>query len=62
MEQERGREAADLFGRILLLDPEYGLVNTWLARLPFVGSGPFNIYSFWGIVWVHVLTGSVPSH
>ena len=44
---------------ILLLDPEYGLVNTWLARLPFVGSGPFNIYSFWGIVWVHVLTGSV---
>jgi ABC-type Fe3+ transport system permease subunit len=44
---------------ILLLDPEYGLVNTWLAKLPFVGTGPFNIYSFWGIVWVHVLTGSV---
>ena len=44
---------------ILLLDPEYGLVNTGLARLPFVGKGPFNIYSFWGIVWVHVLTGSL---
>ncbi len=44
---------------ILLLDPEYGLVNTALARLPFVTSGPFNIYSFWGIVWVHVLTGSL---
>ncbi len=44
---------------ILLLDPEYGLVNTTLARLPFVGRGPFNIYSFWGIVWVHVITGSL---
>src|SRR4029434_349596 len=28
---------------ILLLDPEYGLVNTSLAALPFVGAGPFNI-------------------
>ena len=44
---------------ILLLDPEYGLVNTALAALPGVGAGPFNIYSFWGIVWVHVLTGSL---
>jgi iron(III) transport system permease protein len=44
---------------ILLLDPEYGLVNTWLAKIPFVGKGPFDIYSFWGIVWVHVITGSL---
>src|SRR5437867_1802177 len=44
---------------ILLLDPEYGLVNTWLAKLPFVGGRPFNIYSFWGIVWVHIITGSL---
>jgi iron(III) transport system permease protein len=44
---------------ILLLDPEYGLINTVLAALPFVGRAPFNIYSFWGIVWVHVLTGSL---
>ncbi len=44
---------------ILLLDPEYGLVNTSLTLLPFVGTGPFNIYSFWGIVWVHVITGSL---
>ena len=42
---------------ILLLDPEYGLINTSLARL--VGTAPFNIYSFWGMVWVHVLTGSL---
>ena len=44
---------------ILLLDPEYGLINTALAWLPGVGKGPFNIYSFWGIVWVHVITGSL---
>ena len=44
---------------ILLLDPEYGLINTWIAALPFVGAGPFNIYSFWGIVWVHLVTGSL---
>jgi iron(III) transport system permease protein len=44
---------------ILLLDPEYGLVNTTLAALPFLGKRPFDIYSFWGIVWVHVITGSL---
>ena len=44
---------------VLLLDPDYGLVNTLMATLPFVGKGPFNIYSFWGIVWVHVITGSL---
>jgi iron(III) transport system permease protein len=44
---------------ILLLDPEYGLINTTLAALPLLGTGRFNIYSFWGIVWVHVITGSL---
>src|SRR6185312_1508913 len=44
---------------ILLLDPEYGLLNTSIAALPFLGKGPFNIYSFWGIVWVHLITGSL---
>ena len=44
---------------ILLLDPEYGLINTWLSRVPLIGTGPFDIYSFWGIVWVHLITGSL---
>ena len=44
---------------ILLLDPEYGLVNTLIATLPGLSKGPFNIYSFWGIVWVHLITGSL---
>jgi iron(III) transport system permease protein len=44
---------------ILLLDPDYGLLNAALERLGLVGQGPFNIYSFWGIVWIHVITGSL---
>ena len=44
-------------GWILLLDPDYGLINTSLAKL--FGRKPFDIYSFWGIVWVHVITGSL---
>ena len=43
-------------GWILLLDPSYGLANGLLKHL---GIGPFNIYSFWGIVWVHVIGKSI---
>jgi len=43
-------------GWILLLDGKFGIVNQWLGMLPF-GIGPvFNIYSFWGIIWVHLTT------
>ena len=41
-------------GWILLLHPEYGLLNQLVTALPFVEKGPFNIYSFWGIVWAHL--------
>lgn len=44
---------------IMLTDPEYGLLNRLLALLPFVEKGPFNIYSFWGIVWAHLVTNSI---
>jgi iron(III) transport system permease protein len=37
---------------ILLLDPQFGLVNQVLKPL---GLGPLSIYTFWGIVWIHVL-------
>jgi iron(III) transport system permease protein len=37
-------------GWILLLDERFGLVNQWL------GVPVFAIYSFWGIVWVHLTT------
>lgn len=48
-------------GWILLLDPQYGLVNQVLGLLPFVqaGPGPLSIYSFWGIVWAHFAGGTL---
>jgi iron(III) transport system permease protein len=46
-------------GWILLLDPQYGLINQWLKSLPFIGEAPLNIYSFWGIVWAHLTTSTI---
>lgn len=44
---------------ILLAHPTAGLLNATLELLPFVDQGPFNIFSFWGIIWVHLLTNSI---
>jgi iron(III) transport system permease protein len=41
---------------ILLLDPHYGVINQVLKPL---GLGPFNIFSFWGIVWTHLVARNV---
>lgn len=47
-------------GWIMLLDPKYGLINQLVkAALPFLAGSPFNIYSFWGVVWAHVAGGSL---
>jgi iron(III) transport system permease protein len=46
-------------GWILLLDPEYGLLNQIALALPFIGHPVFNIYSFWGIVWAHLGHSSI---
>jgi iron(III) transport system permease protein len=43
-------------GWILLLDGKFGLLNQWLQALPFVSGPVFNVYSYWGIVWVHMTT------
>lgn len=45
---------------ILLLNPDYGLINLLLMKLPFVTAPPFNIYSVGGILWVHIVASSVP--
>lgn len=50
---------AILLGWILCLDPEYGLFNVLARQLPFVKEAPFNIYSFWGIVWSHLVCHSI---
>jgi len=41
-------------GWILLLDPHYGLINKFLMRIFGLAEAPFNIYSYWGIIWCHV--------
>jgi iron(III) transport system permease protein len=46
-------------GWILLLDPKYGLINEWLAALPFINEPLFNVYSYWGIVWVHLSASTI---
>ncbi len=50
---------ANTVGWIMLLDPDIGMVNTALELLPFVEEGPFNIFSFWGIVWTKLQSDSV---
>jgi iron(III) transport system permease protein len=44
---------------ILLLDPNFGFLNTLVKSLPWVEGPLFNPYSFWGIVWVHTSTGGI---
>jgi len=46
-------------GWILLLDPNYGMINQWLTALPFISGPLFNVYSFWGIVWVHLSASTI---
>jgi iron(III) transport system permease protein len=41
-------------GWILMLDPDYGIANQIWKTLFGSATGPFNIYSFWGIVWAHI--------
>ena len=41
-------------GWILILDPDYGIANQIWKALTGAAHGPFNIYSFWGIVWAHI--------
>jgi iron(III) transport system permease protein len=48
-----------LLGWIMCLDPEYGVFNQLATALPFVDKGPFNIYSFWGIVWAHLASHAI---
>ncbi|MCH7857614.1 MAG: iron ABC transporter permease [Gemmatimonadetes bacterium] len=50
---------ANTIGWIMLLDPDVGMINKALVALPFIDQGPFNIYSFWGIVWTKLQSDSV---
>ena len=45
-----------VLGWILVFDPEFGLANTAIVSLFGTDKGPFDIYSWWGIVWAHLTT------
>jgi iron(III) transport system permease protein len=45
----------------LLLDPKSGWINRLLQPLFGLQHGPFNIYSYTGITWVHLVTTTVPA-
>ncbi len=41
-------------GWVLLLDPHYGLINKFLIKIFHLSAAPFDVYSYWGIVWCHL--------
>ena len=41
-------------GWILLLDPDYGLINRALVDIFGFSAAPFDVYSYGGIVWCHL--------
>lgn len=45
-------------GWILLLDPDHGIVNGWARS--HIGTDVMNIYSLWGITWMHLTLSTVP--
>ncbi|HEX9879061.1 MAG TPA: iron ABC transporter permease [Candidatus Binatia bacterium] len=46
-------------GWTLLLDPNLGILNQLLKGWFSLDRGPFNIFSFWGIVWTHLMANSI---
>ncbi len=47
-------------GWILLLDPNYGIINSYIKQLPFIDGPMFDIYSLAGITWVHISLTTIP--
>jgi iron(III) transport system permease protein len=45
-----------VMGWITLIDSSAGLINQAIRRISFLHltSGPFDVYTFWGLVWVHL--------
>lgn len=46
-------------GWMLLADPRTGLLNQWAVNYLGFKQGPFNVYSYWGIVWVHLMAHAI---
>lgn len=50
---------ATTVGWTMLLDPYRGMLNQALVLLPFIDDHPFNIYSIEGIVFAHLMGGTI---
>ena len=50
---------ATTFGWMLMLDPSTGLINSWLRQVPLLSGLNFDIYTFWGIIWVHLVGNGI---
>ena len=49
-------------GWIFLLEGQTGVINQWIAMLPFIEESPFDVFSFWGIIWVHLMASVLSTH
>lgn len=49
-------------GWIFLMEGQTGVVNQWIAKLPFIEESPFEVFSFWGIIWVHLMASVLSTH
>ena len=50
---------ATTVGWTLLLDPYRGMLNQAIVLLPFINEHPFNIYSVEGIIFAHLMGGTI---
>ena len=46
-------------GWVLLLDPNIGMFNQLPRQLGWTAESTFNIYSFWGIIWTHLMAHAI---
>jgi iron(III) transport system permease protein len=46
---------------VLLAGGPTGVLNLWIATIfPSLHQPVFNVYSWWGIVWLHLVSGTIP--
>ena len=50
---------ATTIGWIMLADPDIGMLNTILEKLPFIDEGPLNIFSVPGLVFAHLMANGI---
>ena len=49
-------------GWIFLFEGQTGIMNQWIVKLPLINESPFDVFSFWGIIWVHLMSQVLSTH